>query len=84
MDWTYLVRAGRIQNVQRQVDPADGEVTVVHLFDGAFVLRRKGAIQELGDDGTLADLGRPHDDDLVPYVGNDCVFVVFQGSAKQI
>lgn len=65
---THLKRSGRIQNVKRQADAAYAELALVHLLDGALVLGAELSVQELRDDGRLADARRAHHDDLVVHI----------------
>lgn len=74
-----LVRPRRVQDVEGQVDPGHVEVAVVHLLDRALVLRGEGAVEELGDEGGLADLCGTHDDDFVADVARGGAVVVFLG-----
>lgn len=61
-----LVRAGRVQYVQVDFHALHGELAVVHLLDGALVLGRELAVQELSDQRRFADARRAHHHDLVP------------------
>lgn len=57
-----------VEDVQGELDPLDGEVSVVHLLHCSLVLGGEGVVEEAGYDGGLADLGGPHHDYLVPDV----------------
>lgn len=61
-----LVRAGRVQDVQVDLDALHREPAVVHFLHGALVLGRELPVQELRDQRRLAHPRGAHHHDLVP------------------